>query len=225
MKRLLLALLWWPLVAGAWCTMPPPANPSTTPQVQIPNKVHTCWPAKWGLSFLKGQGYIQRDFAAVPGATAEGGSCSAWWCQAADGTWGVESHCALARYTAGGIKDGLVAALAAPDPLAAAQAFADKYVVVLTDPQQINDYNCLHVGVQQLAQATKPASGVVYKVPSGGSAVYPVVNGKLGVPLAGRRAPGNTLCDLTKLKVVVGAYTYGAFDGSGPAEAALCVKV
>lgn len=225
MRWLAAALLAVALPAGAWCTMPPPANPGPV-QPQLPNVPHKCWPAKWGLSFLTGKGYVEADIAAVQGATTEGGHCAAWWCQDAAGAWNVESHCALASYTVGGIAAGITAALGAPDPVTALQTFADRYTVTLTDPGQINSYNCLHWSIQQQALATKPITNVqTWRVPAGGSAVYPVVNGKLGVPIPNRRAAGNALCDLVKLKVVSGAYTYGAFDGSAATEVALCTKV
>jgi hypothetical protein len=153
----LAGLFWLAGRADAWCTMPPPANPGPA-QPQLPNVAHKCWPQKWGLSFLSGQGYVEGDIAAVPGATTEGGHCAAWWCKDSAGAWNVESHCALTSYTVGGVMSGITSALGATDPVSALQAFADKYVVTLTDPGQINSYNCLHWAIQQQAQATKPSA-------------------------------------------------------------------
>lgn len=70
-----------------------------------------------------------------------------------------------------------------------------------------------------------PPTGPVWRTPPGGSSVYPVANGRLGAPLAGRRAAGNALCDLAALMVRNGPYTYGAFPGGAANEAALCVQV
>lgn len=119
-----------------------------------------------------------------------------------------------------------------PDPIAAANAAAAACRTLspdatggYADPDIDLAFRTGVASIRAAWAADHPASGPLYRVPSGGSAVYPVANGKLGVPIPNRRAPGNALCDLVKLKVVVGAYTYGAFDGGGPAEAALCVKV
>ncbi len=65
----------------------------------------------------------------------------------------------------------------------------------------------------------------VWRTPAGGSSVFPVVAGRLGAPLAGRRAPGAALCDLARLRIAVGSYTYGALAGGPTTEAVLCVQV
>lgn len=218
-------LLALPAVAGAWCTATPPANPASGPPVQLPNTPFLCWPSAAGISG-SGRGYLQRDFAPVPGATAMGGSAWGWWCQKPDFTWSPQTFACLTKYCPGTALLAVQAALSASSPGAAVQKVVDTYSVKVTDWAETNDYNCLHVNMTQALQATKPVDSVpVWRVPSGGSAVYPVVNGKLGRYIAGKRAPGGALCDLAKLKVVSGAYTYAAYEASAPNEVALCLKV
>lgn len=65
----------------------------------------------------------------------------------------------------------------------------------------------------------------VWRTPGGGSSIYPVTAGRLGAPLAGRRAPGAALCDLARMRIVVGSYTYGSLAGGPANEAVLCVQV
>jgi len=156
-----------------------------------------------------------------------GGSAWGWWCQKPDLTWQPQVFACLSKYCPSTAIVAVRAALAASSPGAAMQAALDTYSVKVTDWSETNDYNCLHWNMYQALLATKPADGgiQVWRVPAGGSAVYPVVNGKLGVPIPNRRAAGNALCDLAKLKVVSGAYTYGAFDGGAATEVALCLKV
>lgn len=226
MRWLAALLLAAPLSVGAWCTATPPANPASGPPVQLPNTPFLCWPSAAGISG-SGRGYLQRDFAPVPGATAMGGSAWGWWCQKPDFTWSPQTFACLTKYCPGTALLAVQAALAASSPGAAVQSMLDAYSVTLTDWQETNDYNCLHWNMLVALQATKPPDGAppVWRVPAGGSAVYPVINGKLGVPIPNRRAPGSALCDLAKLKVVSGAYTYGAFDGGAATEVALCLKV
>lgn len=65
----------------------------------------------------------------------------------------------------------------------------------------------------------------VWRTPAGGSSIFPVVAGRLGAPIAGRRAPGSALCDLARLRIAVGSYVYGALTGGPSTEAVLCVQV
>jgi hypothetical protein len=219
---LVLALL-LPLHALAWCTMPPPANPSPLPPVQVAFSPVMCWPSAAGISG-SGRGYLQKDIPAVPGATAMGGSAWGWWCQKPDLTWAPQSIACLDKYCPATALVAVRSALAASSPGAAVQAMIDTYSVKVTDWSEINDYNCLHVNMLAALQATKPdaAAPTVYKVPPGGSAVYPLVNGKPGLAIAGKRAPGSALCG-TPLVAAYG-FTYGPYTGSAPNEVAVCQK-
>ena len=118
----------------------------------------------------------------------------------------------------------VTAALAASNPAAALQAVVDQHAVTPADWVQTNDYNCLHVNMIQALQATKPDASApsVYKVPAAGSAVYPAVNGKLGLAIAGKRAPGGALCGTPLISAY--GYTYGPYAGGAPGEVALCQK-
>ncbi|HNB43304.1 MAG TPA: hypothetical protein PLL72_03815 [Burkholderiaceae bacterium] len=223
MRFLILVLLALTSQAHAWCTMPPPANPTPGPATPIPNTPAACWPSFAGIGG-SGKGFLQRDFAAVPGATSEGGSCWGWWCVDAAGVAAAHTHCALDRYLAAGAKKAIAAALTAPNPSAALQAVADQYAVTPADGTQTNDYNCLHIGMLAALQVTKPdtSAAPVYKVPANGSAVYPVVNGKPGVAIAGKRAPGGALCGTPLISAY--GYTYGPYAGGAAGEVALCQK-
>lgn len=67
--------------------------------------------------------------------------------------------------------------------------------------------------------------GPVWRTPAGGSSIFPVTAGSLGVPIAGRRAPGSALCDLSRLRIVRGSFTYGALAAGPATEAVVCVQV
>jgi hypothetical protein len=221
---LLFGLLFDP-IAGAWCSLPPPATASSAPPVQLAPGPLLCMPTVAGI-VGSGRGYLARDFPALPGATTYGGSAWGWWCQAPDQTWRAQTVACLDRYCPGSAAKAVVAALAAPQPLIALQAALDGYAVRLTDWAETHDYNCLHANMRAALQATKPSgtSAPVWRTPSGGSSIYPVTAGRLGPPIAGRRAPGSAPCDLALLKITSGAYTYGALSGGTAAEAVLCVQ-
>lgn len=70
-----------------------------------------------------------------------------------------------------------------------------------------------------------PPPVLVWRTPAGGSSIFPVSAGRLGVPISGRRAPGAALCDLSVLRIAVGSYTYGALAGGPATEAVVCVQV
>lgn len=225
-RALLAALaLLLPLQALAWCSLPPPANPSSAPPVQRTFGGVMCLPSVAGV-VGKGQGYLQRDFAAVPGATARGGSAWGYWCPKGDGTWVPHTFACLDRQCPASAVKAVAAALAASEPVAALQAVIDGYTLKLTDWSETHDFNCLHSNMLQALQATKPAGNLppVWRTPAGGSSVYPVASGKLGPPIAGRRAPGSALCDLALLKITSGSYTYGALAGGPATEAVLCIQ-
>lgn len=220
-------LVWlWCLLAAtaaqAWCTMPPPANPASGPPVQIPQAPLQCWPAAAGIGG-SGKGFLRKDIAAVPGATAMGGSAMGWWCPQADGSWKTYTVACLSKYCPGTVFGAVGAALAAASPGAALQAVMDAYAVRVTDWSETNDYNCLHVGMVAALQATKPATAPAWAVFPSGSSVYPVVNGKLGAPVAGLRAAGGLPCNCASPVNQFG-YTYCAFQGGAANQVAMCVK-
>lgn len=64
----------------------------------------------------------------------------------------------------------------------------------------------------------------VWRTPGGGSAIYPISGTRIGAPIAGRRAPGNALCDLARFRYASGPYVYGALSGGPAGEAVLCVQ-
>lgn len=64
----------------------------------------------------------------------------------------------------------------------------------------------------------------VWRTPGGGSSIYPVSGARIGPPIAGRRAPGNALCDLARFRYAAGSYTYGALADGPATEAVLCVQ-
>lgn len=214
-----------PRDAFAWCSLPPPANPSSAPPVARTFAPLSCLPNIGGFGG-SGRGFLSRDFAAVPGATTHGGSAWGWWCQGADGAWRPQTVAALDKYTLGGAAKAVAAAAAASAPLAALQATLDAYRVPPNGWVETHDWNCLHSNMVAALQATKPATTApVWRTPGGGSSIFPVANGRLGAPIAGRRAPGAALCDLARLRIVVGSYTYGSLAGGPATEAVLCVQV
>ena len=187
-----LALL--PTMAGAWCSVPPPANPASGPPVQVVFNPTDCWPSAAGISG-SGRGYLQKDFAPVPGATAMGGSAWGWWCQKPDLTWQPQTFACLSKYCPGTAILAVRTALAASSPGAAVQALVDSYTVKLTDWSETHDYNCLHSNMVAALQATKPAAGV-WVVDIGTDATkttrpaYPFTNGSRGTTSTARASSG-----------------------------------
>ena len=122
-----------------------------------------------------------------------------------------------------------------PDPVALfKQALAACQTTQCVTPPTGGDCHYTDAAVdavyQQALAATRlkwaadhPTTGPVFKVGSNGSAIYPVTNGKIGLPLSGRRAIGGTLCNCAKPIVQYG-FTYCAFDGGAANEAATCIK-
>lgn len=161
---------------------------------------------------------------------------------------GVKAWCnkrwaCLTKYCPGGtsLLAQASSVLAAAVDVATGLAQVEQQFAVTPAPgtQEEFDYLSLHYHACQVAQATVPAgftytcplsppapptAASIWRVNGTGSSVYPVVNGKPGVPVPGKRAAGNTLCSCTTLKVVSGPYTYCAYDGSAANEVALCVK-
>lgn len=124
---------------------------------------------------------------------------------------------------------GCVASLSMSDPIPMANQAAAACDTAgslanghYADPVLDGAFQAGLVSIRTAWAADHPASGPVYKVPPTGSSVYPIVNGKLGIPISGRRATGNSLCDCTS-KITAGAYTYCTFSGGAPTEAALCL--
>lgn len=231
LAALAFALLLTSVPAYAWCTLPPPAVAASAPPVQLAFAAPSCMPSVVGV-VGSGRGYLQRDYPAIPGATANGGRAWGWWCQAPDQTWRTQTVACLDRYCPGNAVKAVAAALAAPAPLAALQAALDAYSVGITDWVETHDYNCLHKRMAADLQATKPMDGaapLVWRVGASGASLYTVANGTRGALISARRAPANALCDCTAFRVNLTAAgltaTYCAIAGGPDTECALCRQV
>ena len=225
MKWLAAALLWAIApAAGAWCSMPPPANPTPGPPTQVANTPVMCWPSAAGISG-SGRGYLQKDFPAVPGATAMGGSAWGWWCQKSDLTWVPTTIACLDKYCPATAIVAVRSALAASSPGAAVQALIDTYSVKVTDWAETNDYNCLHVNMLAALQATKPLDSApqVYKSAGTGRIYLYKSNTQLGAD-TGRKTAPDTPCDCTSVKTTVGTSLYCALGGGPSTEVTYCTK-
>lgn len=164
--------------------------------------------------------------------TADGRS-RFWVCgRNADGSPKLQHLTRLADWSPSSACSGAVAAAdAAPDLVAAANAaLAACRAEPAASTTAGQRYGALKAAGKAAVMAkwnadNPPAGGAVYRTPSGGSAIYPVVNGKPGLALPGRRAAGNALCNCAVTKVTSGSYTYCALDGGPPTEVAVCLKV
>lgn len=161
--------------------------------------------------------------------------------------WQLYTHAVLDKYatvSARSVINGALLILKTPDPLAELDAVlkSGEFIPPAGTQDRYDWEATLYAGCvegERLGPSGTPVNGTsctpptplpvtvvqVWRVTASGSTLFPYSAGKLGAPIAGRRAPGGATCDHSKPAVKVGSATYLPLVGAPANEYAACQKV